>query len=124
MALTALPLTSEEIRAIRAMPEFKKKLKKIEKLKQKAEAEKEAERLRNEPCPGAAPIAEGRDLRCPKCGLFIKFDGNETAFTNHLVLMRGEHWNRGENYEGNPFTRSGLYGKAAQAADGDWYSSH
>jgi hypothetical protein len=79
-------------------------------------------------CEGAEPLQGDYGLTCPLCDLFVAwgYNGkpNENADRNHLILMRREHWNRPDKPGANPFTKSGLYGKAAQSADGDWYGSH
>ncbi len=128
MGMQALSLTSDEIRAIREMPEFHKQLKKIKKLRAKADRERAAEKARLAPCPGAAPIADGLTLRCPKCDLTLVHDdtvGN--LYRSHLILMRSRHWNRPDRPDANPFTGNGMWGKAASSYDdapGDWYMNH
>lgn len=79
-------------------------------------------------CPGAPPTRLRRGLKCPLCGLFEPYgylgEPNANADRSHEVLMAGRHWNRPDNPGSNPYTPSGLYGKAAEAAEGDWYGSH
>lgn len=80
--------------------------------------------LDEEHCVGAEPMQGYNGMTCPTCDLFIPYSRNKNENRNHEILMRGEHWNRPDKPGANPFTKSGLYGKAAEAADGDWYGSH
>jgi hypothetical protein len=117
------PLTGIEIEALRTLPEFQEAVVALQKAEQaERDARKAAHDARHVECPGDPnPEVSDVGLTCQKCGLMLKWRNYASKRTLE-DRIKGQHWNHKDG--GNPARADGLSGKSAQAADGDWYSSH
>ncbi|URP22226.1 hypothetical protein SEA_BIG4_193 [Microbacterium phage Big4] len=115
-------LTREELEALRRMPEFKLHLQAVKDQKQrdKDEARRQYEKEHTR-CEGGRISSSDTGYACMSCGIVLKF--KDWADKNYMRrLLEGPHWLHANG--GNPAREDGLSGKAAAAADGDWYASH
>lgn len=117
-----MKLSDNEILALRRMPEFKRALAHVKAEQERARAAEEAEsRRRHTSCDGGGILGSDVGYQCVKCGLLLKFKDWSTK-DRILEILTQRHWQHLEG--GNPARKDGMYGKAAAAADGDWYGSH
>ncbi|UDL16416.1 hypothetical protein SEA_ZOOMAN_175 [Microbacterium phage Zooman] len=115
-------LDRDELAALRRMPEFILHLQAVKDQKQRDKDE--ARRLREKEhtrCEGGSVSTSHIGYACKKCGIILKY--KDWADKNYMRrLLEGPHWLHASG--GNPAREDGLSGKAAAAADGDWYGSH
>jgi predicted cupin superfamily sugar epimerase len=109
-----LELSDHEIRALRGMKEFKESL-----------ADVNRQGALHAPCEGGAVVETKKYMKCEKCGLKGE-KARYNSVSNLRYLLDEKHWKHWKhtNKDDNWARADGLYGKAAQYADGDWYGSH
>ena len=118
-------LSDEEIEAIRSLPEFQKALNRVLDIRKAEERDAKAEwDAKHKYCHGTlSPKVSKKGVKCKRCGLKLQFDSYSAVDVSALVgALKRPHWNHVDG--GNYAREDGLYGKAAAAADGDWYGSH
>lgn len=118
-------LSDNEIEALRSLPEFQRALRTVVEIRESEERDAKAEwDAKHKYCPGTDnPKVATKGVKCPKCGLKLNLkDYSHSSIASLSDALRYEHWVHAGG--GNPFHRTGLSGKAAAAADGDWYGSH
>lgn len=117
-----MKLSDDEIEALRRMPEFKRSVARVKSERERARAEAaELDRRKHTPCDGGGVLGDDVGYTCKKCGLTLKFK-DWSSPSRILEILTQRHWQHIEG--GNPARKDGMYGKAAAAADGDWYGSH
>lgn len=118
-------LSDDEIEALRSLPAFQKALKTVTEIREAEERDAKAEwDAEHKYCPGTMnPKVTKKSVKCKRCGLKLRLSSFGVVDVSARVgALKRPHWNHVNG--GNFLREDGLSGKAAAAADGDWYGSH